>query len=85
MNTFIAEIDIMPHAQILDPQGKAISGSMKNLGLPEIGNIRVGKHIRLEIQAKNEESAREKADQACRLLLVNLIMEEYDLKIHTRE
>lgn len=84
MNTFIAEIDIMPHSQILDPQGKAISGSMKNLGLPEINNIRVGKHIRLEIEAENENSAQEKADKACQLLLVNMIMEEYFIKIHSK-
>jgi len=82
MNTYIAEIDIMPHAQILDPQGKAITGSMKNLGLSEIDNIRVGKHIRLEIKAESPESAHEKADKACKLLLVNLIMEQYELRIH---
>jgi len=84
MNKFLAEINIMPHAQILDPQGKAITGSMKNLGLAEIENIRMGKHITLEIHAENETSAREKVDKACRLLLVNLIMEEYTITIHAQ-
>jgi len=83
MNKYKAEIDIMPHAQILDPQGKAITGSMKNLGLPEIENIRVGKHISLEVEADSENSAHEKVDKACKLLLVNLIMEEYQFKIHS--
>ena len=79
---FIAEIDIMPLKEILDPQGKAVTGSMKNLGLPEIQNVRVGKHITLELEAENEDSARQKVDEACRKLLVNLIMESYvfDLK-----
>ncbi len=81
MNTYIAHIDIMPHAQILDPQGKAITSSLKNLGLPEIENIRVGKHITLEIKAENEKIAHEKVEEACRLLLANLIMEQYTFTI----
>ena len=36
---FIAEIDVMPLKALLDPQGKAVSGSMKNVGLPEITNV----------------------------------------------
>ena len=42
---FIAEIDVMPLKALLDPQGKAVSSSMKNVGLPEITNVRIGKHI----------------------------------------
>jgi phosphoribosylformylglycinamidine synthase subunit PurS len=55
MTKFQAEIDVMPKKEILDPQGKAVSGSMKNLGLSEIDNIRIGKHITLEIDAENAE------------------------------
>lgn len=76
-----AEIDVMPHKEILDPQGKAVSKSMKNLGLSEISNIRIGKHITLEIEAADEAEAREKVDAACRKLLANLIMESYDFSI----
>jgi phosphoribosylformylglycinamidine synthase len=74
---FIAEIDVMPLKALLDPQGKAVSGSMKNLGLPEITNVRVGKHIQLEIEAISEEDAKIKVESACRLLLANQIMESY--------
>jgi len=74
---FIAEIDVMPLKALLDPQGKAVSGSMKNLGLPEITNVRVGKHIQLEIEAISEEEAKIKVESACRLLLANQIMESY--------
>ena len=74
---FIAEIDVMPLKALLDPQGKAVSGSMKNLGLPEITNVRVGKHIQLEIEAISEDEAKIKAESACRLLLANQIMESY--------
>ena len=62
---FIAEIDIMPLKALLDPQGKAVSSSMKNIGLKEITNVRIGKHITLEVEANSEEEASEKVDKAC--------------------
>ena len=78
---FIAQIDVMPKKEILDPQGKAVTGSMKNIGLSEITNVRVGKHISLEVEAATEEEASEKVDRACKHLLANLIMESYEFKI----
>ncbi|GAA4088010.1 phosphoribosylformylglycinamidine synthase subunit PurS [Mucilaginibacter panaciglaebae] len=81
MKTFQAEIDVMPKKEILDPQGKAVTGSMKNLGLAEIQNIRIGKHISLQIEADSEEIAREKVELACKSLLANLIMESYTFKL----
>lgn len=81
MTKFQAEIDVMPKKEILDPQGKAVTGSMKNLGLEEIHNVRIGKHVSLEIEAENEEVAHAKVDQACKSLLANLIMESYSFKI----
>ncbi|HTH82737.1 MAG TPA: phosphoribosylformylglycinamidine synthase subunit PurS [Mucilaginibacter sp.] len=81
MTTFQAEIDVMPKKEILDPQGKAVTGSMKNLGLSEIHNIRIGKHITLQIEADNAETAHEKVELACKNLLANLIMESYSFTI----
>ena len=74
---FIAEIDVMPLKALLDPQGKAVTGSMKNLGLPEIQNVRIGKHISLEIDAPSKDEAHAKVDEACKKLLANQIMEFY--------
>ncbi|MBC7915486.1 MAG: phosphoribosylformylglycinamidine synthase subunit PurS [Pyrinomonadaceae bacterium] len=78
---FIAEINVMPLKEILDPQGKAVTGSMKNLELSEIQNVRIGKHISLEIEAATEAAAREKVDIACKKLLANLIMESYEFEL----
>lgn len=78
---FVAEIDVMPLKEILDPQGKAVTGSMKNLDLAEIQNVRIGKHITLEIEAESEETARQKVDLACKKLLANLIMESYEFEL----
>jgi phosphoribosylformylglycinamidine synthase PurS subunit len=81
MKKFQAEIDVMPKKEILDPQGKAVTGSMKNLGLAEIHNVRIGKHISLEVEADNEATAHAKVEQACKNLLANLIMESYNFSV----
>ncbi len=78
---FIAEIDVMPLKALLDPQGKAVTGSMKNLGLPEIENVRIGKHITLEVEATSKEAAHAKVDDACKKLLCNQIMEFYEFEV----
>ena len=54
---------------------------MKNVGLPEITNVRIGKHITLEIEANSEVEASKKVDKACSEILCNQIMEGYNFKI----
>ena len=78
---FRVEIDVMPLKALLDPQGKAVTGSMKNLGLAEIQNVRIGKHITLEIEAASKEAANTKVEEACKKLLANQIMEFYEFEI----
>ena len=78
---FVAEIDIMPLKALLDPQGKAVSSSLKNLNLSEIDNVRIGKHISLEIEAPTEEVAKEKVEQACKKILANQLMESYEFEL----
>ncbi len=80
---FLAEIDIMPQKEILDPQGKAVKLGLHNLNMDTIDNVRIGKHIRLEVEADSEAQARETVDAACRQLLANLIMEEYSITLKT--
>ena len=83
--TYIAEIDIMTRAEILDPQGKAVKLGLHNLNMDTIDNVRIGKHVRLSVEADSEAQARETVDTACRKLLANLIMEEYTFTLHTTE
>lgn len=78
---FIAEIDIMPLKEILDPQGKAVKLGLKNLGVNQVEDVRIGKHITLELEADNESVAEELVKSACKKLLANLIMEDYTYKI----
>ena len=78
---FRAEIDIMPLKALLDPQGKAVTASMGNMGLSEIENVRIGKHIHLELEAASKDAAHAKVDEACRKLLANQIMESYAFEL----
>ncbi len=78
---FKAEIDVMPLDALLDPQGKAVTGSMKNIGLEAIGGVRIGRHVRLFVDADNASEAEKMVDEACRKLLANQIMESYSFQI----
>lgn len=78
---FTAEIDIMPLKALLDPQGKAVTNSMKNIGLSEIDNVRIGRHITLEVDAKSKDEAKTLVDDACKKLLANQIMEGYTFDV----
>ncbi|PIQ20870.1 MAG: phosphoribosylformylglycinamidine synthase, purS protein, partial [Cytophagales bacterium CG18_big_fil_WC_8_21_14_2_50_42_9] len=50
----------------------------------QVGNVRIGKHIRLELEAENEQLAQEKVEKACKQLLANLIMESYTYRLETK-
>ena len=82
---FIAKINVMPLKSLLDPQGKAVSASMGNVGLKEIKNVRIGKHITLEVEAQNKEDASKKVTEACEKMLCNQIMESFEFTITTIE
>lgn len=74
---YTAEIDVMPLKALLDPQGKAVSHGLKNMGLSAIENVRIGKHITLELEAGTKEEAHSRVNEACKKLLSNPIMESY--------
>ncbi len=65
---------------ILDPKGKAALGALQNLGYSSVKNVRIGKLAELEIDAPNEEAAREAAHEAAKKLLANEVMEDYEIE-----
>jgi len=54
---------------------------MGNVGLSEIGNVRIGKHITLEIETDSKEVAVSKVDEACKKMLCNQIMESFEFTV----
>lgn len=78
---YVAEIDIMPHKELLDPQGKAVVNNLSHLELSGISDVRIGRHVSMTLDAATEEDARQKVDTACQKLLANLIVETYHFEL----
>jgi len=82
---FIAEIDVMPHKELLDPQGKTIAKNLKSIEISGVNDVRIGKHITVSLEAETEEAAQTLVDEACKKLLANPIMENYTFHLHKAE
>ncbi len=79
--TYNVQIKVMPLKDLLDPQGKAVLGGLQNLGLGAVNDVRVGKHITLQIEAASETEARQIAEDASKKLLANPVMEFYEIEM----
>jgi len=79
---FTVQVKIMPLKDLLDPQGKAVLGGLKNLGLYDVTDVRIGKHIDLKIEAPDKESALQQASDAAKKFLANPVMEVFEISIN---
>ena len=64
---------------VLDPQGKAIQQTLNGMGFPEIESVRQGKYFDIEINEKDEAKAKSKAEETCKKLLANLVIEDFKI------
>ena len=62
---------------VLDPQGKVISQTLKNMGYNNIVNIRQGKFFEIELNETDKEKARKIVEEICNKLLTNIVIEDY--------
>jgi len=79
--SYAVRINVMPLKELLDPQGKAVLGGLNNLGLSSVDDVRIGKHITLQVNASSKEEAARIADEAARKLLANAVMEYYEISV----
>ena len=79
---YTAQVKVMPLKELLDPQGKAVLGGLQNLGINAIEDVRIGKHITLQVEASNPELAKQIAEEATKKLLANQVMEMYEITIN---
>ena len=79
--TYSVHIKVMPLKDLLDPQGKAVLGGLGSMGLHSIEDVRIGKHITLQVNADSPEQAKEIAEEASKKLLANPVMEYFDISI----
>ncbi len=75
--TFDVKLLVFLKDGILDTQGKAVAGSLKRLGFDAVKDVRVGKYIRLSLQADDQATAEKAVAQMCSDLLVNDIIEDW--------
>jgi phosphoribosylformylglycinamidine synthase subunit PurS len=75
------EIRVVPREGILDPQGKAVHGALSNLGFAGVGEVHVGRLIRIELEAESETAAEGRAVAMCRQLLANPVTEDFDVQV----
>ena len=80
--TFTVQIKVMPLKELLDPQGKAVMGGLKNLGLNEIEDVRIGKNVTLQIDAGSADQAKKVAEEASKKLLANPVMEYFEVSVN---
>lgn len=78
---FGVSINVMPRAEISDPQGQAVERALPGLGLNSISAVRVGKRITLQVEAEDRDAAGEKVAEACRKILANPVIEDFSFDI----
>lgn len=79
--TYQVQVKVMPLKDLLDPQGKAVMNGLHQLGIHQVQDVRIGKHITLSIEADSESAALELARQAAQQLLANPVMEFFEVSL----
>ena len=79
---FTVQIKVMPLKELLDPQGKAVMGGLKSLGINNVEDVRIGKNITLQVNANSAEQAKQMAEEASKKLLANPVMEYYEVSVN---
>ncbi|HUO03794.1 MAG TPA: phosphoribosylformylglycinamidine synthase subunit PurS [Candidatus Binataceae bacterium] len=75
------KVFVTPRKGILDPQGRAIEGSLASLGFKNASNVKVGRYITLEIAAASAQQARDEARRMCEQLLANPVIEDFRFEV----
>jgi phosphoribosylformylglycinamidine synthase PurS subunit len=81
MPAFRVEVRVMPRATLLDPQGQAVQHALHALGFGEVGDVRVGKHLVLRLDATSGDAAAARARSMCDRLLANPVTEDFQVLV----
>ena len=79
--SFRFAVNVTPKAGILDPQGRAVEGSLGHLGIEGVSHVRVGRRVELTVEAADEGGARDVAVRLASELLSNPLIEEYAVEL----
>ena len=67
--------------EVLDPQGKVVNQTLKNMGYESIKNVRQGKHFEIEINESDKAKAKILSEEICKKLLANMVIEDYKINL----
>ncbi len=81
MSSYEVRVEVGHRPGILDPQGGAIERALPALGYGNVTHVRVGKSIRLMVEAADEDAARAEVEEMCRRLLANPVIEDYTIAL----
>ena len=76
-----ARVTVTLKTGVLDPQGKAIEGALKSLGIEGVGSVRQGKVFDIELAGSDKAAAEAALKTACERLLANTVIENYRVEI----
>jgi phosphoribosylformylglycinamidine synthase PurS subunit len=79
VSTFAFEVLVSLKAGLADPQGAAVESALPALGWTNVGAVRVGKHIALDVDAPDEVTARAQVEDMARRLLSNPVIEDFQV------
>jgi phosphoribosylformylglycinamidine synthase len=74
-------VNVLPKAGILDPQGRAVEGSLGHLGVSGVSGVRVGRRVELTVEAADETAARATVERLAGELLANPLIESYEIEL----
>jgi phosphoribosylformylglycinamidine synthase len=77
MPAFRAEVRVTLKPVVNDPQGLVIRDALRTLGFHEVGEVRAGKLILIELDAPNRGDAEDRVEEMCKKLLANPVLEDY--------
>ena len=64
---------------VLDPQGKVVRQTLKNMGYNDVINVRQGKYFEIELNETDKEKAKKITEEICKKLLTNIVIEDYTI------
>ncbi len=79
MSRFRVAVHVVPRRGLLDPQGKAVADALHTLGFRDVAAVHVGRHLVLELDARDAEGARAAAREMCERLLANPVTEDFSI------
>jgi phosphoribosylformylglycinamidine synthase len=78
---FEARVEVSHLPGVLDPQGATVERALPALGYRNVSEIRIGKAIRLVVEAPDETAAHAQVEEMCERLLANPVIEAYEIEI----